>query len=34
LLAFSMPIAVLGMMLGARLGIALIVGEMRDWWLR
>lgn len=34
LLAFSMPVAVIGMIIGARLGIALIVGEMRDWWLR
>jgi len=31
LLAISMPIALVSMALGARLGIAILVGETREW---
>lgn len=34
LLAISMPIALISMMAGARLGIAIIVGEAREWFVR
>ena len=32
LLAISMPVALASMLLGARIGIAIVMGDARDWF--